>query len=284
MLGAENNKRTQQSFYALWYFLKNLNQNSLKENQKKIRKEVRWLFESMSSDISINEFKQKVEVFRNKYENSGNKTRLWGEIGDITTLYYLTSEKLEEEVLCDIYIKRNNKIENRLEVLFNKPEKKENYIGLKIKRKGFTNGYLTAILQSSYVFREYDLAKRNLTTSLLKLVKIPILPLKLQKTFDKIMPYIQGKEYIHRSFFTNMVDKMVEEVCLRKLFEFYDVSLLGIDKELKDLTNLEPSQRNEQIESVYNAIISDKNGFFAELSAATGITDSYNVYEENKKN
>lgn len=281
MLGAENNKRTQQSFYALWYFLKNLNQNSLKENQEKIRKEVRWLFESMSSDISINEFKQKVKVFRNKYENSGNKTRLWGEIGDITTLHYLTSEKLEEEVLCDIYIKRDNKTENRLEVLFNKPEKKENYIGLKIERKGFTNGYLTAILQSSYVFREHDLAKRNLTTSILKLIKIPILPLKLQKTFDKIMPYIQGEEYIHRSFFTNMVDKMVEEVCLRKLFEFYDVSLLGIGEELKDLTNLEPSQRDEQIESVYNTIISDKNGFFAELSAATGITDSYNVYEEN---
>ena len=284
MLGAENNKRTQQSFYALWYFLKNLNQNSLKENQEKIRKEVRWLFESMSSDISINEFKQKVEVFRHEYENIGNNTRLWGKIGDITTLYYLTSEKLEEEVLCDIYIKRDNKIENRLEVLFNKPEKYENYIGLKIKRKGFTNGYLAAILQSSYVFREYDLAKRNLTTSILKLIKIPILPLKLQKTFDKIMPYTQAQEYIHRSFFTNMVDKMVEEVYLRKFFEFYDVSLLGIDKELIDLTNLEPSQQYEQIKSVYYAIISDKDGVYAELSAATGIIDSYNVYEENKTN
>ena len=77
---------------------------------------------------------------------------------------------------------------------------------------------------------------------------------------------------------------MVEEVCFRKLFEFYDVSLLGIDKELKDLTNLEPSQRSEQIKSVYNAIISDKNGVYAELSAATGIIDSCNVYEENKTN
>ena len=81
-----------------------------------------------------------------------------------------------------------------------------------------------------------------------------------------------------------MVDKMVEEVYLRKLFEFYDVSLLGIDKELIDLTNLEPSQQYEQIKSVYYAIISDKDGVYAELSAATGIIDSYNVYEENKAN
>ena len=283
MLGAENNKRTQQSFYALWYFLNNLDHNSIKENRKKIRKKVRLLFESMSSGISINEFKQKVEVFRKYYENSRNKTRLWGEIGDITTLHYLTSEKSEEEILCDIYIKRDNKIENRIEVQFNKPDKKENYIGLKINRNGFTNGYLTAILQSSYIFRQYDLAKRNLTASILKLIKIPILPLKLQKTFDKVIPYIQGEEYIHRSFFTNMVDKMVEEVCYRKIFEFYDVSLLDIDKELKDLTNLEPPQRNEEIENVYNAIISDKNGFFAELSAATGIMNFQSGHEEGKK-
>ena len=98
------------------------------------------------------------------------------------------------------------------------------------------------------------------------------------------MPYTQAQEYIHRSFFTNMVDKMVEEVYLRKFFEFYDVSLLGIDKELIDLTNLEPSQQYEQIKSVYYAIISDKDGVYAELSAATGIIDSYNVYEENKTN
>lgn len=281
MLGAENNKRTQQSFYALWYFLKNLDLNSLQKAKKEIRLEVRGLFESMSSDISIHDFKQKVEVFERKYKNNGGRAALWGKIGDITTLDYLASEELEAKNVGDIYIKRDNRIGNRLEVLFDQPEKQENYIGLKIKREGFTSGYIAAVLQSSYVFRRNDFVNRILNISMLKAIEFPILSLKVQKIFDKIIVYTQSGEYIHRNFFTNMMDRIVEEVYLHELFEFYDVSLLGIEDKLKDLGNLETLERNEQIESIYNAIISDKNGFFAELSAATGITESYNAYEEN---
>jgi hypothetical protein len=55
MMGVENNKRTQQAFYALWYFLKGLDKDSFRKNRKQIRMEVRDLFSSMSSDIFAGE-------------------------------------------------------------------------------------------------------------------------------------------------------------------------------------------------------------------------------------
>ena len=68
LLGAENNKRTQQSFYALWYFLKGLAPYSVRENRKEIRRQIRALFGAMQSDITIEEFNNKVEKFRSQYE------------------------------------------------------------------------------------------------------------------------------------------------------------------------------------------------------------------------
>ena len=62
--------------------------------------------------------------------------------------------------------------------------------------------------------------------------KLPILSLKHQKIFDKIIPYTQGEERIHQIFYTNMMNRMVEEVYLHELFQFYDVSLLGIVENL----------------------------------------------------
>ena len=275
MLGVENYKRTQQSFYALWYFLKGLDYNNFKNNRKDIRNSVRQLLNYMSSDISLDEFNHQVEEFRLKFTKEGRKKILWGSMEDLMTIYSFDSES-SEGVICDIYVKRNNKTKSRLEIMFEKPEKVNEFIGLKIKREGFTTGYIGTVLHSNYIFKEYDFANRNVTTGNIKTIDIPILPLEIQKTFDKIMIYTLSDEYIYSSFFKNILDRMVEEIYHHDLFEFQNVSLFKEVRNIVDLSKFDSKLRNEQIKEIYNSIISDKDGLLAELSAATGITRSYN--------
>ena len=69
---------------------------------------------------------------------------------------------------------------------------------------------------------------------------------------------------------------MVEEIYHHDLFEFQNVSLFKKVRNIVDLSKFDSQLRNEQIKEIYNSIISDKDGLLAELSAATGITRSYN--------
>lgn len=45
------------------------------------------------------------------------------------------------------------------------------------------------MLQSSYVYREYDFRSRNVSVVSLKDIMIPYVPLSIQKVFDKMMNY-----------------------------------------------------------------------------------------------
>jgi hypothetical protein len=61
-------KRTQQSFYALWYFLSKINFDSIKENKKEIRTDLKKLFISMNLTESKEKFDQNIDAFWNKYK------------------------------------------------------------------------------------------------------------------------------------------------------------------------------------------------------------------------
>ena len=274
MLGVENYKRTQQSFYALWHFLNGLDYYSFKNNRKEIRDNVRKLFNYMSSDISLDEFNLMVTEFRSKFLKNRDKEILWGNLEDILTIHSFDSDFLEAETDCDIYVKRNNKMGNRLDVTYVKPEKLNDYYGLKIRREGFSERFIGAILQSCYVFKEYDYLNRNVTINNIKVIEIPILPLRTQKIISNTMLYTMSNEYIYSSFFVNVLDRMIEEIYNYDLFEFQNVTLFKEAQKLADLSELNIESRNQQIKDVYNTIISNKNGLFAEISAATGITPS----------
>ena len=88
------------------------------------------------------------------------------------------------------------------------------------------------------------------------------------------MLYTMSNEYIYSSFFVNVLDRMIEEIYNYDLFEFQNVTLFKEAQKLADLSELNIESRNQQIKDVYNTIISNKNGLFAEISAATGITPS----------
>ena len=186
MLGVENYKRTQQSFYALWYFFNGLDYYSFKNNRKEIRDNVRNLFNCMSSDISLDEFNLIVKEFRSKFLKNRDKEILWGYLEDILCIHSFDSDFLDKEIVCDIYVRRNNKMESRLNITYEKPDNLNDYYGLKIRREGFTKRFIGAVLQSSYVFKEYDFINRNVTINNLKTIEFPILPLKTQNIINNI--------------------------------------------------------------------------------------------------
>ena len=276
MLGVENNKRTQQSFYVLWYFLKGLDSKNFKENRKEIRVQVRELFGSMSSsDVTTEEFDLRVARFRSQYENKELGAPMIGKMGDVLIVSSFDSEHTVDEGSYDFYVQRLNKKLSRIHVQFESPKNLESFFCCKINRGGFTKWYLTALLQSSYVFGENDFSNRNVTTSALKNIEMPLIPLAQQMVFDKVMIYTLSRNCIHSIFFENVVDRMVEEVYHRDLFKFQNVSLLEQVAKMEDISKLEAYDRDEQIEKTYQEIINEKSSIFSQLAAVTGITSSF---------
>lgn len=280
ILVVENGKRTQQSFYALWHFISGLKKESFQTNAKQMRREVRELFLSMSSDISTVEFDKQVAMFREKYDAENKDVMPLGKLDYIATITALdVSTQLREG--CEyIYIKRDNKVNNRLQVSFFKPNNIEEYYACCLEREGFTIGYILALLRSALVYKENDFGIRNVTMSSLKEMCIPLLPLYKQQQFDKILIYTQTQNLIQSMFFENLLDKMIEEVFHSDLFGYQNVSLFDNIDSLEDLSGIADDQLNERVDYVYNEIVKDNEGLLSDLSAATGITSSL-YYEKN---
>jgi len=83
-----NGRRTQQSFYALWYFMCDISFKVIKENKIDIRNEVRCLFSDMSDIKDKKTFEEHVIEFKEKYSKINDSTifdyALLKEISSIT--------------------------------------------------------------------------------------------------------------------------------------------------------------------------------------------------------
>ncbi|WP_205514649.1 DUF262 domain-containing protein [Longitalea arenae] len=69
----ENNRRTQQSFYALWHFLYYIPLEVIIENKKSLRKDLVQLFVLMDFVKSKSQFDESVKAFKQKYGNIRSK-------------------------------------------------------------------------------------------------------------------------------------------------------------------------------------------------------------------
>ena len=282
MLVVENGKRTQQSFYALWYFISGLKCESFKTNGKQMRQDIRTLFLSMSSDISTVEFNRCVDEFRMKYKSERDEIVSYGRLGDIATIATLDQFAQSDDNKRYIYIKRDNKVNNHLQVSLVKPNCIDGYYVCSIDREGFTTGYVLSLLRSFLVYKENDFAIRNVTVSSLREINLPLLPLSKQRQFDKILIYTQTENLIQSMFFENLLNKMIEEVFYNDLFYYQNVSLFNKIHLLEDLSDINTDQLSVKIDCAYSEIIQDNNGLLSDLSAATGLTGSFNYEKDNK--
>lgn len=84
-----NTRRTQQSFYALWYFLFDIPHSTILDNKKIIRTKIKALFALMASIDEKSTFDNAVNLFKNDYSSSkpkdSNITAFLKEIASLET-------------------------------------------------------------------------------------------------------------------------------------------------------------------------------------------------------
>ena len=278
--GVESGKRTQQSFYVLWHFLKGLDARSLVYYSKQIRREVRQLFAAMSLDITVDDFNVRVERFRAQYAKKEREAVLTATMGDVLNIASIDHPAAKEEEVYDFYVRRELMATGRVEIVFEKPQKKGNYFGCKIKREGFSKGYVVAMMRRGCEQEARGAVLRTITMQVLSKIKLPVIPLENQYAFDKMQAYTQTANQVQSMFFESVLNRMVDEVCHREVFLFQNVSLLKQVAKLDDIRMLDQEQREERIGQIYNAITKENNGLLAELAEAIGITGILD-YEKN---
>lgn len=77
LLCVDNGRRTQQSLYALWYFINEVKFNTIYNNSEIIVEDIRGLFTQMNNVENIEEFKASVKKFKQKHSAGGLKNSIY---------------------------------------------------------------------------------------------------------------------------------------------------------------------------------------------------------------
>lgn len=281
LMGIENGKRTQQSFYVLWYFLNDLEQKNIIHNRDQIRKDIRRLFDAMSTEISVEEFNQMVRNFHTLYGDRNHPQNIWCKIGDILIIHSLDTKVSNLKTSYDFCVNRENKLYSRI-LVSDHEVRDENFYACQLNRGGFSNGYIVSILQSSYIFNEYDFNLRNITINNLQNIKLPLIPIDEQLLFDKVLAYTHTKNESQKQFFETLLDKMVEEVYHKELFDTQNISILKNVEKLESIYNDSIDDLTSKIDDIYARIVNDEKELMSNLSAITSLTGSHsNKYEKD---
>lgn len=280
MLGVENGKRTQQSFYVLWDFLKGLDIKSINYYRQQIRREVRLLFSAMPLDIAVDDFNARVDRFRAQYENKDRVSVVMARVGDILDIVSIEHVVGKEDEAYDFFVRREFLPAGHAELMFDIPPRKCTYFGCKLKRKGFSKGYILAMTRGGCEQEAKRVSIRVLTMQILSQIKLPLIPLEKQYAFDKLLAYTQTGNQIQSKFFESILERMVDEVWHKDVFLYHGVSLIEQVKHMDDIRMLDQEQREERIGQAYYAITKEKSELFAELAEAIGITRMLD-YEKN---
>ncbi len=110
----ENGRRTQQAFYALWYFLYDIPENIIGSKKMEIRKDLKSLFKDMTGIENKEIFDKNVIAFRTKYKLQVNlfenentfaidNTALLGEIATISPGITLNEKTSNTNSSRDVY-------------------------------------------------------------------------------------------------------------------------------------------------------------------------------------
>ncbi|MDE5429416.1 DUF262 domain-containing protein [Elizabethkingia meningoseptica] len=76
LLCVDNGRRTQQSLYALWYFINEVEFNTIYNNSKIIVEDIRGLFTQMNNVENIEEFNASVRKFKQKHSTENSKNSI----------------------------------------------------------------------------------------------------------------------------------------------------------------------------------------------------------------
>ncbi|QQT55345.1 DUF262 domain-containing protein [Sphingobacterium multivorum] len=109
LLCVDNGRRSQQSLYALWYFLNEINIEQIKENSRDIITDIRSLFTQMNNVSNLEAFNSSVRRFKERHSNSLKKDA-------IVKIRLESVIKISKGVDKD-YIGKSNKKESNSELI-----------------------------------------------------------------------------------------------------------------------------------------------------------------------
>ncbi|OLY91827.1 Protein of unknown function DUF262 [Cnuella takakiae] len=302
----ENNRRTQQSFYALWYFLYDLPYHNIISNKEYVRSELHKLFSLMDKIESKSDFDDFVSLFKTRFKNAidnsyedviskiqSNAPVSLGSIANIQQgLNYSNLEKYSSSISSEpyIFIKETSisdyrvnvetagkvsldEKDNSLKEIFDSKHKivikrinsfttnldvgiytdkavfNNNVLITNVVRYGYHPKFILCLLGSRLIthFLFYNSSALNgaysLTSNNLRKVPLPIISLRTQSTFVKIIEYIlviEGNKKII-GFFERLLDAMVYELYFKKQILEAKCEVLVYLEDLPEINDTENS-------------------------------------------
>ena len=280
LMAVENGKRTQQAFYALWYFMHTLSVSSISNHRDDIKKDVKVLFRLMSSMAEVDKFKIMVSNMVSKYNNPFADF-LTTKAGNILILQNI--ETADTSKPFDLYLGTDATAESRPQVSLSIDETmRRGVLCIDVKKPLLSVKFLFFLFGSRYLYKCLDMRDKVINLTQISNMPIPIPTYKQQLAFEKIFDYISAsKESERKQFFQNIADKLVEELYMKEEFNEQNLSLFSTI----DTLPLLPFDNEERINMLDNIYIDASTGgsrITSELAAASGITYSY--YMTNEKN
>ena len=244
MIKGANGRRTLQNFYILWLILRGISKTVIEQNLLWASKEVYSIVGLMSDGTNLDEFKERIKVFRKKlvvYESSTPFVSI-KQIAD----YKINEPKSQIyiDLVTDIdkpyvaYLDGLHKLENK------------NFVGIYKVRHGFHLKYISTILMSRY-FKYKTYGEKGLLMSKFADFEIPYLTISEQEIFVKVYDYISESigSFNMCNFFYRMIDVMVEQLYLSDEFEKYNIRMI------ENVLLLEKLPKNDQqykaLEDIY---------------------------------
>ena len=296
IITGDNMKRTQQSLYALWFFLFDIPDSSVFDNKISIIEDIRLLFASMVDVSTKEKFLESVSKFKSKYikkrnfENqsyiplgciselySGIKQNNKQDIDTVSVLFFdegCCSNLIFPECLKSRAISKSERVKES-QILINKDaclydripvfysDKKIayswNYIGVSVNRYDFLIKYIYVILSSRYCYACTFVKSKEFTISKVKDIQVPLIPLSVQSMFSNVVDYYFNSEPNSSIslLFRRFLDVMVYELYFKQEFECNNINIIKY-ADLFIKLSTEASEAHEQIKKLY-ALISNVN-------------------------
>lgn len=269
----ENGKRTQQAFYALWYFFHSVAVESIIEHQEELKKDIKLLFKMMPANSSVEVFKKEVKNMNGKYKICSNE-RLKTKISNLLDIWEFSSSNNSEKP-CDFWLNSDSRIclrpqiEQKIDKIANK-----GFYAVYVKRPMISKAYIKCFFQSKFFFKEMEMGQKVLSITRLKSFEMPIPTWNQQQVFDKLSVYMDSNDYECRSFFCYVADSLVEELCFHDNFSSQNINLFDC---LNKISWIEDSDEEKEIKikDAYKVLSAGGSALSSMLKVASGIIYSY---------
>lgn len=270
----ENGKRTQQAFYALWYFLNPISISAISLEKTNIKKDIKLLFKTMSTDIEISDFNSMVVNMVNKYKQDDHSP-LIAKLSDLVNLTTVNDSTIIDRQY--LFINSDSRTYSRIQVSERFSDiTNNNKYAICLYRPCISIHFIKILLCSTYVYRQIEAADKEISISRMKNLIVPVPSMSQMNEFDKIGEFQRLGNNSCRRFFCEIADRLIEELYLIDDFKKQHFSLFSTIQKLETPSSTEDANKS------FLEVSSSSSYLLSDLTIASGITYGYhNNYEKN---